>query len=237
MSVNQKKGAWNFGGDVPKKFESHIGKSVPLYSEAHDLICKTSDFFLRDKSRLYDIGCSTGNLIGQICKNTNKKNLEIVGIDVEKKMIQFAKKNFSKSKMKKNSNKVSFLNKDITKFTMKKCDMITSLYTIQFIHSSKRQEIFNKIYNSLNWGGAFFYFEKVRGSDARFQDIMTSLYNDFKEDQNLSSEHIVQKSKSIRGVLDPYTEDANEKYLKRAGFADIQCLLHFICFKGYLCIK
>ena len=148
MSVNQKKGAWNFGGDVPKKFETHIAKSVPLYNEVHDLIFKTSDFFLRDKSRLYDIGCSTGNLISKIYTKSNKKNLEIIGIDVEKKMIDFAKRNFLKTKKKNSSNKVKFQNKDISNFKMKKCDMITSLYTIQFIHSSKRQEIFNKIYKT-----------------------------------------------------------------------------------------
>ena len=29
-----------------------------------------------------------------------------------------------------------------------------------------------KIYKSLNWGGGFIMFEKVRAPDARFQDLM-----------------------------------------------------------------
>jgi len=28
-----KTGAWSFGGSLPKKFENHISKSVPLYLE------------------------------------------------------------------------------------------------------------------------------------------------------------------------------------------------------------
>ena len=43
---------------------------------------------------------------------------------------------------------------------------------MQFIAPKKRQLLFDKIYNSLNWGGAFVLCEKIRGSDARFQDIL-----------------------------------------------------------------
>ena len=41
---------------------------------------------------------------------------------------------------------------------------------MQFINPKFRQIYLNKIYNSLNWGGAF-SFEKIRGNDARFQDM------------------------------------------------------------------
>ena len=55
------------------------------------------------------------------------------------------------------------------------------MYTMQFILPKYRQEIINKIYNDLNWGGSFLLFEKIRGSDARFQDIFNFLYFDFKK--------------------------------------------------------
>ena len=42
-----------------------------------------------------------------------------------------------------------------------------------------RQKLFDKIYNSLNWGGAFVMFEKIR-KRCWFQDILTFLYFDFK---------------------------------------------------------
>ena len=44
-----------------------------------------------------------------------------------------------------------------------------------------------KIFKSLNWGGAFFLIEKVRGPDARFQDIMTQIYREFKQDQGYTA--------------------------------------------------
>ena len=60
----------------------------------------------------------------------------------------------------------------------------------------------------MNYGGAFI-FEKTRGSDARFQDIFTQLYNDFKSENGFSEKEILNKSLSIRGFLEPFTEKEN----------------------------
>ena len=54
-------------------------------------------------------------------------------------------------------------------------DVIISYYTMQFIPPSIRQEAFNNIFKSLNWGGAFIFFEKVRAPDARFQDFSNQI--------------------------------------------------------------
>ena len=83
----------------------------------------------------------------------------------------------------------------------------------------------------------FYFFEKVRGNDARFENILHSLYMDFKEDNYLSSNDILKKSKSLRGILEPFSDYGNLGLLKRAGFKDIQTISQFLCFKGYLCIK
>ena len=47
-------------------FNNHILKSVPLYSEGHNLITNLSEFFLKNNSVCYDIGCSTGELLRKI---------------------------------------------------------------------------------------------------------------------------------------------------------------------------
>ena len=80
---------------------------------------------------------------------------------------------------------------------------------MQFIHPSKRQSIFNKIYKNLNWSGAFILFEKVRAPDARFQDITMQIYNDYKIQQGFTSEEIISKSMSSKGVMDPFSSAAN----------------------------
>ena len=115
--------------------------------------------------------------------------------------------------------------------------MITSLYTIQFIQPKFRQKLFDKIYKSLNWGGAFVLFEKIRGDDARFQDLLTFLYYDFKTSNGLKPNEILNKEISLRSVLEPYTIQANIDFMKRAGFKDIMPICQYLCFKGFLAIK
>jgi tRNA (cmo5U34)-methyltransferase len=93
------------------------------------------------------------------------------------------------------------------------------------------------VFESLNWGGAFILFEKVRGNDARFQDIMTSMYNEYKIAQGYSSEEILSKSRSLKGVLEPFSTQGNLDLLRRAGFVDITTIFKYVCFEGFLAIK
>ena len=57
---------WTFRGNVSKLFDEHIVKSVPLYYQTNWLSLEISDFFLKDKSIVYDLGCSTGAFLNPI---------------------------------------------------------------------------------------------------------------------------------------------------------------------------
>ncbi len=80
-------------------------------------------------------------------------------------------------------------------------------------------------------------FEKIRASDARFQDIFTLTYNDFKLKNNFSPEEIINKSKSLKGILEPFSDYGKTSLIKRAGFEDFIPIFQWLNFKGYLCIK
>lgn len=229
---SKKRGQWNFSGKVVPNFVSHINKSVPLYSSGHEIILQLSDYFLKNNSVCYDLGSSTAELLIKLSKFSNKK-VKYIGIDSEKDMVRFSKKLINKNKIKN----IQILHKNLNKVNFKKSDLIISYYTIQFIPPKFRQQLINKIYKSLNWGGAFIFFEKIRGADARFQDIFTALYNDFKSKNGLSIKEIVGKEKSLRGVLEPFSEKGNLGLLKRSGFVDVIGIVQYLNFRGYLCIK
>jgi tRNA (cmo5U34)-methyltransferase len=146
-------------------------------------------------------------------------------------MINSAKKN---SKLLKN---IKFINKSVLSGSLKNTSIISAFYTIQFIHPSKRQYLINKIYKNLNWGGAFFMVEKVRAPDARFQDILNQSYNEFKIKNGFSTSEILSKSKSLKGVLEPFSSKANFDMLKRGGFKDIIIVFRYLCFEGLIAVK
>ena len=132
---------------------------------------------------------------------------------------------------------MELINQDVVNYDFEKNDFLISFFTIQFIHPKHRQDLINKIYNSLNWGGAFLFFEKVRYNDARFQDIFTTLYNDYKLIMGYSPDEIINKTRSLKGILEPFSTKGNLDMLKRAGFVDITSIIKDISFEGFLAIK
>lgn len=225
---------WNFKGEVAKSFVTHVSKSVPYYFEGHKLVCNIGDFFIKNDSLVYELGCSTGELILNLSKyNKLKSGSKFIGIDIEEDMIKVAEE----EKEKLNISNVDFFVDDIVKYELESSDMIIAYYIVQFIRPSERQLLINKIFNALKWGGAFLMFEKVRANDARFQDMMTALYNDYKLEQGYTPEEIITKSRSLKGVLEPFSTQGNIDLLKRAGFVDILTVFKHICFEGFLAIK
>ncbi len=222
--------SWTFGDDVPKNFSSHVSKSVPLYDLGQDLILEYSEFFVAPKDIIYDVGCSTGVLTAKLADKYKDKNISIIGLDIQANMIGQAKKENDRKNIK-------YIKSDIFKNVFKKTNLIVSYYTIQFTPPKMRQEIFNKIYESLNWGGALLMFEKVRAPDARFQDYSVQIYNEYKLKSGYDEANIINKSRSLKRVLEPFSSEANYELMKRAGFKDIMTIQKYVCFEGFLAIK
>ena len=225
--IKSQRSNWKFDKNVAENFDIHVLKSVPFYKISHDLSVKISEFFLKHNSTCYDIGCSNGSLLNKISKNSKKK-INYIGIDSSQAMINIGKKNFPK---------IKFLKKNLNQLVLNKCDLVLSLYTLQFIEPRYRQKVLTNIYQSLNWGGALILFEKIRGADARFQDILNFLYFDFKTEQGIKPKEIINKEISLRSVMEPFTIQGNLDLLKRAGFKDIMPISQYLNFKGFLAIK
>ena len=224
--------SWTFGGDVAGTFVEHAAKSIPMYHEGHDIICSLSDFFVQPEGHCYEIGTSTGQLLRKLAEhNSHKANTVWVGLDREEPMIEKAREHCA------DLENVELYAEDFLLHDMQKADFIVSYYVMQFVPPRLRQDAFDKIYDRLNWGGAFVLFEKVRGPDARFQDITTNMYTNFKVENGLTSDEILNKTDSLKSVMEPFSTQGNIDLLKRAGFVDVMTVCKWICFEGFLAIK
>ncbi len=232
--LNAENANWSFKGEVALNFDDHVSKSVPLYREGHELTVALSDFFIKQDSVCYEIGCSTGELTLKLAShNAAKSEAKFIGIDIEDDMVRMA----TQKKEQKGLANTEFLVEDVLQYPLLNADMIVAYYTVQFIRPSERQRLIDKLYQSLNWGGALVLFEKVRANDARFQDITTSLYNEYKLAQGYTPDEIIAKSRSLKGVLEPFSTQGDIDLLKRAGFVDVVSIMKYICFEGFLAIK
>jgi len=221
---------WRFDGDTVKTFEDHVSKSVPFYGVGHKLVLALSDFFVQRESRIFEMGCSTGILSHALAERAAPKNARVTGVDIVPDMVAFAEKKYRRQNL-------GFVCADILDVDMAGADLIVSYYVVQFISPARRQLVINRIFESLNWGGAFVMFEKVRAPDARFQDIAAALYQDYKLEQGYSCDEIVAKARSLKGVLEPFSTQGNLDLLGRAGFKDVLTVFKYICFEGFVAIK
>lgn len=230
-AIEVRNARWTFGGDVSLKFDEHVAKSVPLYREGHALVTKVADFFLADGSVCYDLGCSTGALTRQLAEANADKQVRFYAVDREPGMVARARDRCGAL------DNVTVVEADLLSLEFEPADLVVCYYTLQFIKPKNRQLLFDRIYEAMNWGGGFLLFEKVRGPDARFQDLVTSLYADYKLDQGYTSEEILAKTRSLKGVLEPFSTQGNLDLLKRAGFVDAMTIMKYVCFEGFLAIK
>ena len=234
-NIETKRASWTFGGETALSFDEHVSKSVPFYKEGQDLVTTISDYFVKDDSICYDLGASTGALTVALAKQYSDRgsNAQFIGIDTEARMVELA----NERKRDESLKNLEFICDDVTATEFSESDFITAYYTVQFIRPSQRQELINNIYQSLKWGGAFVMFEKTRAPDARFQDIMVGLYDEYKLSVGYKPEEIFSKTRSLRGIMEPFSSQANIEMLQRAGFKDTITVMKNIFFEGFLSVK
>lgn len=223
---------WSFGGSTAQTFVEHAEMSIPGYRRGHEVVAALSDFFVHGDSRCWELGVSTGELLGTLARrHAHHPAIRWTGIDIEAEMTAVARKNLA------GLDNVTIEQADLLEVDIGGADLVVSYYCLQFVPSKHRQRAVDAVYRGLNWGGAFIWFEKVRGPDARFQDMFTLLYNDYKVHQGFTADEILAKSRSLKGVLDPFSSEANRGILNRAGFSDIVTVYRDLCFEGVLAIR
>jgi tRNA (cmo5U34)-methyltransferase len=204
---------------------------VPLYNEGQDLICGLSDFFVQDSSVCYELGSSTGVLSAKLARRHARMGARFIGIETVPEMIEQARVECG------DLPNLTFVQDDINVHPYDTSDLIVSFCTIQFVPPYQRQALFDRLYQSLNWGGALLIYEKVRAPDARFQDYMSAMYVDYKLERGYSPDEIIGKARSLKRVQEPFSTQGYLDMFKRAGFVDVMSVIKWVCFEGFLAIK
>ena len=238
FTLSSIEGTWRFNDNVAKNFDKHVNQSIPHYSDLQTYVSALAEWFIKDGSTVYDLGCSTGESIKNICKLNTKTQFKIVGYDSSKKMIDLAKKKINIKKLKKEGIDISLKTSDILKIKkFKKSDLFLSILFFPFINLSNREKIIKQIYKSLNPGGGFILVEKIRSKDSQFEDILNQMYFDFKLRKNLSEKEILKKSKSLRSSMYLFNENKTTKLFKKCGFLNHEVFFKCFNFIGYIVIK
>jgi tRNA (cmo5U34)-methyltransferase len=226
---------FQFDENVASVFDDMLLRSVPFYQENINLIIQIIEKFIHKNNENYttilDLGASTGSLLLEIERKISQ-NLNLIGVDNSKAMIQQAQK-----KILALNSKIKLIEGDILKIDFPKANIIILNYTLQFIRPIEREELLKKISNSLAPNGILILTEKVITKNSKLNKILTDIYYKFKKQNGYSDYEIVQKREALENVLIPYTEDENRILLNKVGFTVIETVFKWINFTTFIAIK
>lgn len=235
-----------FDEKVASVFDDMLARSIPYYKDTVNLCVdfiaknmpksnaqnkqssnKTSAQKTKkhiDLARIYDIGCSTGNVLLEL---HSKIQAEFIGIDSSKAMIEQAT-----LKAKAYGANISFVCADCAEVEYKKARCFITNYTLQFIRPPKRAKFLAKIYDALESGGMLILSEKMTSLNASLDAQMIEYYHAYKAKNGYTKNEISTKREALENVLVPYSLQENIALLCEAGFLahNIEVLFKWVNF-------
>lgn len=220
-------------------FDNHISNSIRGYDYLIEDTINLSQYFINDGSIIYDIGCSTGKMLKRM-KDINNKyspDANYIGIEISevfanamKETVDFVLSDPSPTGTFK------LLKADARSYEMMDADLITSIFTLQFMSLSDRTELVQTIYNTLKPGAGFIFAEKFVSRIPKIHQMFTFMYYDYKR-QYFSGDEILDKEKELRHMLKPLEREELINLMKDVGFNNIEPFWQNHSFVGYLAIK
>jgi tRNA (cmo5U34)-methyltransferase len=214
-----------------ENFDTHIRQSIRGYDDLISDCLSLSTYFVEDGTTALDIGCSAGTLLKRV-RDVNRArapHASYLGVEIEER--------FSDHWQHKAN--ISYILSDIRTFEFPtNCSFVTSIFSLQFISERERQTILARVHDCLVSGGGFVLAEKTLSPCAKLQDMITSLHYDFKREHFTETE-ILEKERSLRSLMKPWTERRIKGSLREAGFqaSRIQCFWKNHNFVGLIALR
>lgn len=217
--IQHKIGSWVFDETIASRFTDEAQKHIPHYWKVITLSASVIKTTFGRNAKILDVGCATGNTLVYLVSQGFK---QLFGCDSSTAML-------AKARQFLPQNDVILIESSVFPTNVPLFEVVICNWTMHFIE--QREQYLQAIFNGLVSGGLLIMTEKTEQSDA-----IKSLYHDFKLQQGLTVEQIVQKEQHLKGVLIPYSLEQNIALLKDTGFIKIEILdasLGFVTFLAW----
>ena len=229
-------GSWEFARLSPGELQRHMELSIPGYDTGHEIIRLMSHYFIRNRSRIYDVGCGPGKLTRLLAKeHEDKIGIELIGVDP---YVQFYGSFFKEIEQASKIVELSFVPSAEYMGNMKKADMVIMYYVLQFLAADERRVMLRQTLDSLNTGGALFVFEKVNEDKGLVHEMFTGAHERMKFGRGFSANEIMEKKMALMGCMKPRSRKELIKEISGCE-VEVETTLAFkqLCFEGYIVIK
>ena len=225
---------FTFNREVTAVFDDMLTRSVPLYGESIQRQAQMTRRFFQEKTRIYDLGCSHGNLGVLIAEQFKNTPFAMVGVDSSRPMID---KYHTRLEQMADSHGIDLVCGLLEDIRIENASVVLINLTLQFLDIKKREGLIKKIYQGLLPGGVLLVTEKIIHTDSPINDLEQEFYRRFKRENGYSALEISQKRDALEKVLIPEPLGVHRQRFFNAGFSSFDIWLKWFNFASMIAIK
>jgi len=207
-------------------FDKIFFKIMPRYQEMMGAIIEAIPFSRRDKLRVIDLGCGTGNLARKII--SAYLNARVTCVDMAENMLKMAK-----AKLKSKPN-VNFWLGDIRNFDYSgKYDVITASLVLHHIEKKDKLKFYRKLRDSLSKGGVFYIIDIFITPDDYLQKLYMDKWKAFMKTNGLPMKKVNDMIARHQREDRPVVFEDELSIMRKAGFKQVNVILKQYNFAAY----
>lgn len=211
-------GRFEFDDQVADVFPDMIARSVPGYGSILSVIEQLAVRFVRERTNVYDLGCSLGAATKLIRRHA-PPSATIHAIDSSSAMIErFRHAVEMEANQSSNACELKLHLADICDVEFANASLIVLNFTLQFVAEHHRERLLRRCADSMVPGGALLLSEKLAFEDKAAQQLLGELHLDFKRSCGYSEMEIAQKRSALEETLIPETLHQHCERLTAVGF-------------------
>lgn len=206
---------WSFHG-FGEQFDQHVVRHLPQYNMVQGVVADTARFMLPNGGVLADVGCSTGATAHRISTRNRDRSFTAHMYDLDQSMLDLAEKRLSEHMMV--TTHYHQFDAEQDEYKHRDADLTLFMWTLQFLRPSRRTAVLAAARVRASGSGGILVASKVRVPASRFQEIADEMTMDWKSSKGAAPEEIVDKAKSLRGVMVLNTAHEIADQLSMAGW-------------------
>ena len=225
---------FEFNQQVANVFDDMLERSVPLYRECLRRQAQLIGLYCPAGSRIYDLGCSHGNLGMMVLDELGEGLREMLAVDTSLPMLERYRQRLAAHPLR---DRVVLVAEDIRALPLLEASAVVVNLTLQFLPLGDRDRLLAQIYHALKPGAILLLTEKTVAADGEVAALEQDFYYRFKAENGYSELEISQKREALETVLLPESLDQHLQRLRRVGFSQPVVWLKWFNFAGILCRK
>lgn len=242
---------FEFDQEVSQIFTNMAVRSIPMYAEMHRMHASIAAEHVRRRRRkhhvIVDIGASHGIFFKMLCKiggyDTSgdpykDQGVRMIAVDTSPHMLEHVTRDlpFVETRAMRAQDLVERLLPDIPGGA----DIICMHYLLQFIPRSYKEEVLRQAGKCLRRNGLLLFGQKDSSPEdghRMIEDVLKSLYIDFRRDNGYTDMEIEQKTEALRSAMWLNSGQRLKNMVYKAGFDRIVETTRWGHFSSWVAVK